>query len=724
MSSLKLAIVWLSVVFASPAWAQDSLFPVIDVEVSAEAKVERHPTIREGMVEVVVRGCYQDLGAVLTGRTNPYVGGMDATYSGSGVWIVKAMMSRPDADLRVTIEDGRLIIDVVESLGTQEEEETELVSVRSLVEGTAPTAPANTSFPPLMFLHGEAMSYAMTSDDFVPLLPAPASMPRSTWAAIDRARQTMLNATTSVAKAQARYELGWLHLEKGFDREARYYFEFLEKEPGAIPARDVALARARAALACRQWEEARARLREAYRFGARESSVVEGFGVVSLATGVPGRSLTARVLSRVTGRPEALLLAAELLQRDGYYKESRPLLEALVGRATGRTARQVALRLGDARTLDGEFDAAVRAYRNAPKALGEFRITLVDLLEKGPSDWAKSVPKFTELAKQEGEVGAEALYLLAQLDSMMGSQVDAVSDLSKLIRNHRRIAQRSDAPERMWDIYKERQSRLVRAEKWFDVAALHEGAWHPIVRRAVDDYDLLLGVANAYEKIGLPHPALRLTQEVYPMMLAAGEEDVELVQDLARLYGETGNPREGLRTLRYLKGRSAEAGSGKTELLRAKLLEQSGDTDAALVSLRRASRTAKYRDSAAVEMARIDAESGRCRRASSVLWSKLMTPAGQKQFASSRPYLALARCMAAQGEGDMAAQAARLAAARTDSAEESRFAEYIAASARQFPEGKERDVLESGSDIWAALSEDHRAGLELEEEIEKRKRPE
>ena len=65
------------------------------------------------------------------------------------------MMFRPDADLRVQIEDGRLVIDVVESLGTQDEEETELVSVRSLVEGIAPTAPANTSFPLLMFLHGE-----------------------------------------------------------------------------------------------------------------------------------------------------------------------------------------------------------------------------------------------------------------------------------------------------------------------------------------------------------------------------------------------------------------------------------------------------------------------------------------------------------------------------------------------------------------------------------------
>ena len=122
---MKYIIVCLAVLFSGPGRAQDSIFPIIDVEVSAEARVERHPTIREGMVEVVVRGCYQDLGAVLTGRTNPYVGGMDATYSGSGVWIVKAMMSRPDSDLRVVVEDGRLVIDVVESLGTGEEDEAE-----------------------------------------------------------------------------------------------------------------------------------------------------------------------------------------------------------------------------------------------------------------------------------------------------------------------------------------------------------------------------------------------------------------------------------------------------------------------------------------------------------------------------------------------------------------------------------------------------------------------
>ena len=74
-------------------------------------------------------------------------------------------------------------------------------------------------------------------------------------------------------------------------------------------------------------------------------------------------------------------------------------------------------------------------------------------------------------------------------------------------------------------------------------------------------------------------------------------------------------------------------------MLRAKLLEQFGDLEEALVSLRRASRSPEYRDIAAVEIARIDAESGRCRRASGVLWGKLMTPSGQKKFTEPRPYL-------------------------------------------------------------------------------------
>jgi hypothetical protein len=707
---------------SATAFAQETLFKVIDIPVGDDARVERHPTVREGLVEVVVRGCFSDLNIVLTGRTNPYVAGMDAVYVGGGVWIVKGMMRRPGADLRVVVEKGNLIIDVVKSEEKDPEDEDDFPTVQALVNGTAPSSKANTQFPPLMFLHGNALSYAMSSEDFIPMLPAPAALPRSSWHAIDRARQSMLSAKSEVALAQARYELGWLYLEKGFDREARYYFEYLADSPGALAARDVALARARAALACQHWEQARERLREAYRFGARESVVVEGFGVISLATGVPGRSLTANVLARVTGRPEALLLAAELLQRDGYYKESRPLLEALTGRVSGKTARRVALRLGDARTLDGEMDAAVRAYRKGPAGLSTFRMTLVDLLEKGPSEWAAVVPKMAALAKSSNEVGAEALYLLAQLDRTMGSQVDAISDLSKLLREHRRIAQRSDVPEMMWDIYKERQRMLLDAERWFDVAALHEGAWHPMVRRAVDDPELLIRVADAYEAVGLPHRALHLVREVFPMLLEIDGNDSVLVYRLARLYGETNNSREGLKTLKYLRSRGIPPEQrAEVAMLAASLKEIAGDLEGAALELRQAVRNEKYRDEATVWLARMDAESGRCKQATSVLWSKLMDKRGQETFKTSRPYLALARCLTASGEGEMAAEAAKQAAVRSDSPEESRYASYIAASAQAFPGDPNQERLQEGSDIWAALSADHVKAEELETEINQRK---
>ena len=71
------------------------------------------------------------------------------------------------------------LIDVVEAVAGDLEEDADLASVRSLVEGTAESSQSVTEFPPLMFLNGGAMSYSMSSSEFVPLLPAPAAMPRS-----------------------------------------------------------------------------------------------------------------------------------------------------------------------------------------------------------------------------------------------------------------------------------------------------------------------------------------------------------------------------------------------------------------------------------------------------------------------------------------------------------------------------------------------------------------
>ena len=708
---------------ATEAASGTVLFPMLRIPVPETTKVERHSQVRERTVEAVIRGIgKKDLASVLTGRTNPYVTAMDARSTSGGTWILEARMRKPEWDLRIAIDNGFLVVEVVEGVPNVVESQESNLTVQALVTGDVPTLKSKTKYPQLMFLHGNALSHAMKADDFVPLLPVPAALPRPNWHAIDRARAAMLSAQTEVALAQARYELGWLYLEKGFNREGRYYFELLAENAGALRPVDVALARARSALACRRWDEARDRLREAYRYGARESAIVEGFGVVSLETGIPGRALTAQVMSRVTGRPEALLLAAELLQRDGYYAESRSLLEALAGRVDGVTAERVALRLGDARVMAGEHEAAVRAYRDAPKGLSDSRVLYVDLLQKGYSDWAASVPKISAMTKDKGEVGAEALYLLSQVDTVLGSQVDAVSDLSQIIRRYRSIATNSDVPERLWEVYSERQAILLKHEKWFDLAALHEGAWHPVVRRAVDDTSILYGVARAYEEIGLPRRALNVMIEIRALLSKTGNDNVQLVIDLARLYHENGVYREGLESIEYLRRRKLPADrQGEVALLAASIHEARNDVAATVRELRMASTDPRYAEEVRVWMARIDAEGGRCAGATPVLWNALMSQEGRGQFTESRPYFALARCLAANGDGARASQAAKAAAGRSDSMEESRYATYLAAVASGWKDGIAREALTEGDDIWAALSADRAKAKEFDAELDRRK---
>jgi hypothetical protein len=701
-----------------------TLFGVIRMPVGTNIRIERHSQVREGVVEAVIRGLDEgtDLNSVLSGRTNPYVAAMETWYSGGGTWVVKAMMRKPEWDLRIVVDGGYLVIEVVEGIASIADAEEKVLTVQSLVSGDVPTPASKTKFPQLIFLHGNALSYAMNADDFVPLLPVPAALPRPNWFAIDRARTAMLAAQTEVALAQARYELGWLYLEKGFNREGRYYFELLSDNAGALRPVDVALARARSALACARWDEARDRLREAYRFGARESAIVEGFGVVSLETGVPGRALTAKVMARVTGRPEALLLAAELLQRDGYYAESRSLLESLTGRVEGITAERVALRLGDARIIGGESDAAVRAYRDAPAGLSEVRVLYVDLLTKGSLSWAASIPRLSLFAKEKGEVGAEALYLLSQIDTQFGTRVDAVTDLAQLIRKHRTIAMASDVPERLWEVYKERQNILLGQEKWFDAASLHEGAWHPMLRRAVDDTSVLVGVAHAYEQIGLPQRALALTRDVWSVLLRGASDDTDLLINMTRLYHENGDTLNALETLKYLRRNKVPADRlADTALLAATIHEANGHVPAMVKELRAAARDPRHRERATLWMARVDAEAGRCDAATSVLWGTLMSPEGRAKYTESRPYLALARCLAAKGDGARAAQAAKAAAGRSDSAEESRYATYLAAVASGWKDGIAREALTEGEDVWAALSQDHARAKAFSVELEKRK---
>ena len=98
-----------------------------------------------------------------------------------------------------------------------------------------------------------------------------------------------------------------------------------------------------------------------------------------------------------------------------------------------------------------------------------------------------------------------------------------------------------------------------------------------------------------------------------------------------------------------------------------------------------------------------------------------MSEEGLATYTDSGPYLALSRCLVAQGQGARAATAANAAAARSHSPEETRYATYLAAMGADWRDPESSESLAKGTDVWAALGEDYAKGVELQRELDLRK---
>ena len=233
-----------------------------------------------------------------------------------------------------------------------------------------------------------------------------------TWGAVDRARNTMLSSPQeSETEVRAQYRLGLHYLELGLGEEARHYFADISKRPGPVAQQELETARSRAALICGEWDEAREHLAEAWRLGAPESGILEGLAVVSLATNDPPRGATGRALALATAHPKARMLAAELLQRDGYIAETLSILEGLPEQLRGEDTRRAALRLGDAYMAANNAPEAIRAWETSPE-IAEMRERWIDLLLMSRGVASGHRPRATSIPRTDG--AAEALYLLAE----------------------------------------------------------------------------------------------------------------------------------------------------------------------------------------------------------------------------------------------------------------------------------------------------------------------
>jgi TolA-binding protein len=724
-SITRFSIVSLALMGLSTAWAQPAVngLQVEDpspeatsddadfrIRVGERATIQRLPRANGRIVEIYARNIDPrvDLGALFRGNT-ARIQLMDAVEKGGGVWLLRATLRDPPGggfvDLDVRKEGDEFVFDVVPAKAPITRGREAAPTLAQLIAGEIPEAnPENPAASVFKLLPGDAISQRMEAWEYeYSLTRSPPTVLAASWERIDAARRRMLQAWPGTSVHQEyMYYLGYYYLAKGFGREARYYFSQMSARPGTIPQSDIALERARAELACSNFDVARQWFEEAYSLGGDHDSILEGLAVVSLETGDPARAPTARLIWKTTSASGPMMLAAELLQIDGRMAESRDILESIIPDTLPEAARQRrALRLGDARFYDryeGNVEGAALAWDDAAPDMSRSRDLFLELHQTGtdPQKWTQLIPALVQASMQRSDAGAEALYLLFQIDASVGSREDAINDLAIILRRYPQKATGSDVPERFWRVYSDYVSDLADAGRHFEIAALHESVWSSTVKRAVRTPEVLVDVARAYAHVGLPQQAVTVMRDASQVLFEEGSDDHALLYQLAELYAAVGEgverlpaqapvprdpdlPREqttspfgtpqdevwaaGLDTLKYLRGRNAgQIPAARIELLEARMHVGRADFDAANDALRRASKDPVYRDVAMLRLALIEAGRGRCSRALPILRRLGADPDAAALLNDSRPWLALARCEIAIGAPARGAQAARRAA--------------------------------------------------------------
>jgi tetratricopeptide (TPR) repeat protein len=699
---------------------------VLELMVGAEAEVQQFRVVQPGRGQVMVHGCEVDLEAQLEGRTTKGIIEMNIIGVGDQSWYFQVQLADPSRELVARVEDGNLMLSTRLSTPREDTLEISPIGVEQLLAGEDLPAAAPPPAMPMLFLQGRALLPAVDPTTYQPLLPvyAPGIGPGS-WSAIDEAREVYLESSSPRERAQAVYALGWNYLKLGFSREARYYFDELPKFTESFDPQVIAMTRARVAMMLGEWEQARGHLVEGWDAGASPEQVLESLALVSLATSDPPATAAAHALLDASGRPEAWLLAAELLQRDNHFEQSITVLQGLEARVQPDLRPLVSLRLGDALLATDDMEGAARAYGRAPEDLATLRRLHGQLLTLPSPGWPRVIPPLRELASREGPTAAEALYLLAQVNILFGESTSAMADLKELEEGYPELFDRSDAGQRQLNLYFEALESMHRQLRWVDIAALHRQTWSRKLLDRTTEYAPLLQVADAFEAMGLPEEARWVLGDAFYVLSSQEGDDPVLVFRLARLYADAGRHTEALETLEYLgRHELPEEYRGQRALLRGRILEATGEDSEALAAYRSAARFPDTRDEAQIRLALRDARAGRCSQAIPSLQRLLMPSRKLSRISDPLPFLALARCLMAEGREAEAAEVAREAAGRIESPGDARHAEYIGvgpADGSDPAASMSRQALLSERDIWALLGQEDLEAAAFEEKVRARR---
>jgi tetratricopeptide (TPR) repeat protein len=718
-------------------------FGSVHFELSRGARLELFPRVDPRKVEVAIYDQREPIHRFIDGISTYFLLDIDGYSIGGGVWLVSLYLDRDglEVELRNEGEDWQIEIqpgqaDVID-LGRA-------LDAKGLLNPKLERDVAPPPASPLHPLSQEAVTIAINPREYDLYVPEwepelPARRPdnqllekqqRTTLRDIDGYRRIYTESPLQRSQQIALYRMGTGYLEMGLHREALYYLDELAKREGSWDPEVVHLLRAQAAISMGNWKAARARCEKALEVGAREERVLECLGVVSLATANPSPTATARALGGSTGRPEALLLAGQLLQLDNRHREAEPLLRVAASKLDGTLKREALLNLGDALFAHGDLAGAREAWRyvGTDGELGDIlylRQHMTHLVEQGPREWAGAIPRLYIEAKKRNRAGAEAGYLLAQITEALGDTAGASEHLATLLDRQSWIVEFSDVPERLWRIIARRLSLLQRQGRSLEQVAFYRDFYRTKLRGFVDDTTQLEGVANAYEELGLYGHALNVQREVFTIHSQQNVEDLPSLLHLVRLYVQTGRPQEALETTAYMRRiRGFRESAAPVEIYEGRSYEALGRFSEAKTSYEKASSNPAYRMEAVGRLALMNAADDRCEEALPGLQELSTALPGQApdDILDGRVHIALARCLLAEDRPAEALVAAADGAGRSDDELHKRYATYLAAIASResgSPAGElYQEALEAYDDLWASLGREAVTDAEFQKALD------
>jgi len=395
------------------------------------------------------------------------------------------------------------------------------------------------------------------------------------------------------------------------------------------------------------------------------------------------------------------------MQMAGMYEESlavlRPLFEENYFMDQPKLQERLALRLGDASLVVGELDAAKKYWLLAPPDLNSVRQTLAQMLEKGTEYWVQSIPTLYQVSQTSSyEARAEAAYLIAQINTSLGTWKESMILWSDFMEDYPDLAKRADVGQILWRMYSQRIRALTKQEDWKEIVENHELIWSKDLKDFIDEPLILVYVADAYKKMGFTQDALKVLFIGFRALNMRNIYAPDLLLDLAEMYGEINRPNDGLSTLDILEQKKVPNYMvGQIAYLRGRLYEDLNDLENAEKYYRQAMRSSKIADKSRFDLASMFAENQMCAKAVGLTSGVFVQRPSIQDVGSPLPFLNLAQCFLERGrktEGILLLNYSQERAVTEDERLRARYllAEYGDPNSIELKEGEEET-------LWGAL---------------------